>query len=171
MTFEQAVTATSSGGATISNSGTLTMTSMTLAGAFSQSGGGGVSASGTLATSGGSVLFTNAVTLTGPLTVDTTNSGGTAAGANIHFASTINGGSALTLNAGTGGTIALDGHPAARRDSARSTLTNSAGVTAGSSISAASLALIRRHGRERLRGHDQHEHGRRRECHRHDDNF
>ena len=137
ITFENTVTATSNGGASITNSGQLTMSSMTLDGAFSQQGGGNVSASGTITTTGDAITFTNAVTLTGALSLDTTS--GAATGANIHFASTIDGGSDLTLNAGTAGTIALDNAIGGGTRLGNLTFTNSAGVTAGSSITSASL--------------------------------
>ncbi len=74
-----------------------------------------IAAAAGITTSGGAVTFTDAVSLNsaGTVTVDTTNAGGTAAGANITFSGTINGSVAnttsLTVNAGTGGTLTLTG--------------------------------------------------------------
>jgi hypothetical protein len=61
-----------------------------------------------LITNGGTAGVSGTMTLTGNATIDTTNSGGTPAGANITL-STVNGPGNLTLVAGTGGSIALNG--------------------------------------------------------------
>ena len=53
--------------------------------------------------------MTGPTTLTANVAIDTTNAGGTAAGANISFSSTINGARTLTLTGGTTGTILLGG--------------------------------------------------------------
>ena len=51
--------------------------------------------------------MTGPTTLLANTTVDTTNAGGTAAGANIAFSSTINGAHILTLTGGTGGNVSF----------------------------------------------------------------
>src|SRR5579871_3264745 len=57
----------------------------------------------------GVMTFTGPVSLTAAVTADTTNAGGTTAGANISFSSTINGAQALTLVGGTGSTVSFSG--------------------------------------------------------------
>jgi hypothetical protein len=75
-----------------------------------QSYTGATTLNGNLTSSGGAILVSGAGTLaTGAITVDTTNAGGTPAGANITFSSTLDGAEPLTLTAGTGGAIALQG--------------------------------------------------------------
>lgn len=65
----------------------------------------------TINTAGGTITFGSAVTLdTGAVTLDATNGGGTAAGANITFSGNLaGGGQTLTLDSGTGGTIGITG--------------------------------------------------------------
>jgi hypothetical protein len=63
----------------------------------------------TFRTSGGAILFDGPVSLEGPSLLDTTNSGGTAVGANVTVGGTINGNQALTIDAGTGGIVSLQG--------------------------------------------------------------
>jgi hypothetical protein len=88
-------------GLTLSAAGSMTLDATT---------GGITLNSTTLVTSGGVITLNDNVTLaTGAVSIDTTNSGGTAAGANINLVSTINGAQALTLNVGTGGTLTLGG--------------------------------------------------------------
>ena len=53
--------------------------------------------------------MTGPVALTANSTMDTTNAGGTAAGANITFTSTLNGAHNLTLTGGTSGTVLFSG--------------------------------------------------------------
>ena len=93
-----------------------------------------VHAAGTIRTAGAAATFA-ATTLTAATTVDTTDSGASTTGGNIHFSSTIDGGSDLTLNAGTGGTIALDGAIGSGTRLGNLIFTNSAGVTAARAIS------------------------------------
>jgi hypothetical protein len=120
---------------------TITLQSVTTSGA--QSYTGATTLNGNLTTSGGAILVSGAGTLaTGAITVDTTNGGGTPAGATITFSSTLNGAEPLTLTAGTGditwtgavgGTTPLG---AITINSARN-LTESAGLTAASVSQAA----------------------------------
>ncbi len=89
-------------GLTLTSSGTITMDATT---------GGITLNSTTLVTSGGVITLNDNVTLaTGAVSIDTTNSGGAAAGANINLVGTVQGAQALTLNAGTGGTNNIDGN-------------------------------------------------------------
>ena len=79
-----------------------------------QSYTGTTTLNGSLISSGGAVTVTGAGTLNNNISIDTTNTGGTAAGANINFSSTINADAAannrtLTLIGGTGGNITLSG--------------------------------------------------------------
>ncbi|MFA6501721.1 MAG: filamentous hemagglutinin N-terminal domain-containing protein, partial [Parachlamydiales bacterium] len=81
-------------------------------GALSYSGSSAINVNGNITTNGGSITMTGPVLITGAPVFDSTNGGTTPAGANINFAtlaSTINGNTSLTLNAGTGGTISLSG--------------------------------------------------------------
>jgi fibronectin-binding autotransporter adhesin len=94
-------------GGTITTGGTFTGTgdaSVTLNGSAIQMGGN-------IVTAGQVVNIQGPVTLTANSSVDTTNAGGSAAGANVTFNNSINGqstnGETLTITAGTGGTIDL----------------------------------------------------------------
>ena len=69
--------------------------------------GGLINLGNTITTSGGAITMTGPVTLTASATLDTTNGGVTAAGANITFSSTINGAFALILKGGTAGTVSF----------------------------------------------------------------
>ncbi|MBS0653511.1 MAG: filamentous hemagglutinin N-terminal domain-containing protein, partial [Verrucomicrobia bacterium] len=91
-------------GATITQSSTAKTT-----GALSYTGTAAINVNGNITTSGGTIGMTGPVTIANNPVLDTTNGGTTPAGAGISFSSTINGGTGLTLNAGTGGTAALTG--------------------------------------------------------------
>ncbi|MDP1981114.1 MAG: filamentous hemagglutinin N-terminal domain-containing protein, partial [Sulfuritalea sp.] len=65
---------------------------------------GAITLNGDVTTAGGIVAFTGPVLLGASLTVDTTNAGGTPAGANITFSYAVNGAKDLTLDAGAGAT-------------------------------------------------------------------
>lgn len=98
-----------------------------------------------IVTQGGAVAFTGAAPVTinaGTVLIDTTNGGGTPAGAAISFGSTVNStataGNNLTLRAGTGGNIALTGAAGGAVDGELGTLAitsannvNAAAITAG----------------------------------------
>ena len=106
--FDNTITTTGGGTVTISNSGTLTIAGaadMTLDGAFLQDGAGGVSSAGDITTTGDSIGFNGALTLTGDQSLNTTSSA--AAGANVSFNSTVTGAQSLTVNSGAGGTAAF----------------------------------------------------------------
>ncbi len=101
------LTSLSATGATITQSSTVVTT-----GALSYTGPTAINVNGNITTSGGGVTMTGPIAITTTPTIDTTNAGGTAAGANITFSgstSTINGATALTLRAGTGGVVAFGG--------------------------------------------------------------
>ena len=90
---------TGNGSVSITNSGLLTLTggaSTSISGVFTQSGTGNVSLAGTLSTNSHTISFASPITIVGNTSLST----GT--GANIAFASTINGRQNLTLAAGTG---------------------------------------------------------------------
>ena len=102
-TFNGAVNTGTSGAVSITNSGLLTIGSsgdMTLGGAFLQDGTGAVSTAGDITTTVDSISFARAITLTGPIALNS-------AGGNIGFGSTVNSDAAgttrdLTLTAGAG---------------------------------------------------------------------
>ena len=76
-------------------------------GAVSYTGSTLITLNNNITTSGGSMSMIGPVSLTGAVTLDTTNAGGTTAGANISFSSTLNGAQALTVKGGSGGSINL----------------------------------------------------------------
>jgi hypothetical protein len=95
-----------SGTVTVSQSGTATFATtgdISADGAVSLTATGGISTAGDITTTNDNVTYVSAVTLTGPVTVDT----GAGAG-NISFNSTVNGSEDLTLAAGTG-TVTFSG--------------------------------------------------------------
>ena len=95
-----ALTSLTATGATITQSSSSKAT-----GAISFTGSSAINLGGNVTTSGGAISMTGPVTATATTTLDSTNAGGTAAGANITLSSTANGSLlGLTLNAGTGGT-------------------------------------------------------------------
>lgn len=99
-----ALTSLTATGATVTQSSTVRTT-----GAVSYTGTSGIDVGGNITTSGGAVGLTGPVTASGSPTIDSTNAGGTAAGANINFSSTLNGATAVTLRAGTGGIVTFSG--------------------------------------------------------------
>ena len=62
----------------------------------------GISTAGDVTTTGGLVNYNSSTTLTGPVTVDTTNAGVTPDGANVQFFSTVDGKNALIVTSGLG---------------------------------------------------------------------
>lgn len=108
VSFDAAVSTTNGGTVTLSNGGVLTLAAaadFTIDGAFVQDGAGAVSTAADIVTTGDLITFATAVTQTGSVLLDTTNSGGTSAGANITLNTVAGGGNSLTLNAGSGGAI------------------------------------------------------------------
>lgn len=91
-------------GATITQSSTARAT-----GAISYTGTSEIDIGGNVTTSGGAITMTGPVILTNAPTFDSTNAGGTAAGATITFTNTVNGATSLTMRAGTGGNAVLSG--------------------------------------------------------------
>jgi hypothetical protein len=97
------------------NTGTVTLGDATgdvflFDGGLSFGGNGAVSLGATVRTSGDVIDFgSGALTLSQNTVVDSTNNGGAAGGANITFGGTVDGGKTLTVNAGTGGDVFLDG--------------------------------------------------------------
>jgi filamentous hemagglutinin family protein len=98
------LTSLTASGSTINQNSTVKTT-----GAVSYTGSTAVNIPSNITTSGGVVTMTGPVTVSGTPTIDSTNGGGTAAGANISFSSTLNGATALTLRAGTGGNVTFAG--------------------------------------------------------------
>ncbi|MDR3490911.1 MAG: hypothetical protein P4M12_02570, partial [Gammaproteobacteria bacterium] len=84
---------------------TISAASVTTSG--SQNYSGAITLNGAYKTAGGAFAVGSAATLAGATSIDTTNAGGTAAGANINFFNTINGGQTLNLTSGTLGGISL----------------------------------------------------------------
>jgi hypothetical protein len=99
-----ALTSLSATGAIINQSSTVRTT-----GAISYTGTSSINVNGNVTTSGGAIGMTGPVVVTGSRTFDSTNGGGTAAGANINFSSTLNGAVAVTMRAGTAGIVTLSG--------------------------------------------------------------
>ena len=109
-TFTGAVGGTTPLSSLSATAATVTQTSTAkTTGALSYTGSTAINVDGNVTTSGGIVTLTGPVTIAGTPTIDTTNAGGTVAGANISFSSTLNGATALTLNGGTGGTVSFGG--------------------------------------------------------------
>ncbi|MBI3508527.1 MAG: S-layer family protein [Chlamydiia bacterium] len=115
-------------------------------GTINATGGSGIAINANMTTVGGGsgqMNFTGAVAVGNGVLLDTTNAGGTAAGGNMSFSSTVDSASSsvqnLTLNAGTAGTIGVTGAVGATHPLNALTITNTGGVTFSSSIAAASL--------------------------------
>jgi hypothetical protein len=104
----QAPLNTTGGGAvTFTNAGPLTIAAganITATGAVTQNGAGPVSTAGNVTTTGNPISFATAVTLTGPVALNTTNGGGSPGGAAVSFGGAILGGPGtnLTVSAGAG---------------------------------------------------------------------
>lgn len=93
-------TANTSGAFTIANTG------LTLDGAFTKNGTGQTNLGAGITTTGDVIDFNAGnVVLTADTGLDATNAGGSAAGANVEFAGTVNGTFDLFVNAGTGGAV------------------------------------------------------------------
>lgn len=151
-TFNDDVTATGAGIFRVTNSGLLTISDgapLAAQGGFTQDGTGSVSLGANITTNGNEVSFLRAVTLADTasdlVTINTTN-GGSAAGANVTFSSTLNGTTAgaqsLTVNAGTGGDLALTGALGAVSRLGTLTITNAEDVTASSTVAAGAIRQI-----------------------------
>jgi hypothetical protein len=82
---------------------------VTTTGAVGYTGSTIINLNGDVTTAGGTIGMTGPVAITTTPTLDSTNSGGTAAGNDITFSNTINGTTDLTLAGGTGGTVTLTG--------------------------------------------------------------
>ena len=90
--------------------GALTITSagdIVSAGVVTLTGAGGISTAGDITTSGAAVNFSSAVIQTGAVTIDTTNSGSSAAGALVTFGGAVTGNQSLTLRVGTANDITI----------------------------------------------------------------
>ncbi len=101
--FNFPFTTTTGGTLTVTNLGTLSTLAaadMNLDGAFIQNGAGPNSLAGDITTTNDNILFTTAVTLSGPVALST--QGGGAGIGDITFLGALNGAQALTLTAGTG---------------------------------------------------------------------
>lgn len=151
-TLNDDATATGAGIFRVTNSGLLTISDgapIVAQGGFTQDGTGSVLLGANITTNGGAVSFLRAVTLADTasdlVTINTTN-GGSAAGANVTFSSTLNstaaGAQSLTINAGTGGDIALIGAVGGSTRVGTLTVTNAEDVTASSTVTAAALRQV-----------------------------
>ncbi|MDN3506698.1 MAG: filamentous hemagglutinin N-terminal domain-containing protein [Simkaniaceae bacterium] len=101
LTINDTVTTTGTGGVTLTHTGLLTLGAngdIITSGPFLQSGGGTITTSGDITTTSQNILFTDAVTLGGPISL---NTGGASVG-NITFSSTVDGAFDLTLQSGSG---------------------------------------------------------------------
>ncbi|MFA6502035.1 MAG: filamentous hemagglutinin N-terminal domain-containing protein, partial [Parachlamydiales bacterium] len=78
-------------------------------GNLTYTGSNSINVNGNITTSGGIITMTGPVAVSGSPTFDSTNSGGTATGANINFSNTLNGATNLTLRAGTAGVVSFTG--------------------------------------------------------------
>ena len=141
VSFDQAVTTTGGGTVEITNSGLLTIAAaadFNVDGTWTQNGTGAVSLAGDVTTTGDAVSFATAVTLTDNVAIDTTNAGGNAGGANVTFSSTIDaandGVQSLTLDAGTGGDVAVAGTVGAATRLNNLTVDNARNVTFSSTV-------------------------------------
>ena len=110
ITLSDSVASVEGGLVTLTNAGALTISApITARGGFDQNGAGAVSLGANITTTGDAINFLRAVTLTGGVSLDTTNGGANPAGGNVTFQSTTSGAQALTLNGGTGGTVTFTG--------------------------------------------------------------
>ncbi len=108
------LTLTGTGGSTGTSAGVLLNASLTHPGPIILSGTGAspnlIQGNSTITTTGQLITLSQPVSLSTSISCDTTNSGGTPAGAAISFNSSILGSASLTLTAGTGGAISLLGN-------------------------------------------------------------
>ena len=98
--FGGPVATTEGGAVVVTNSGAVTIAlsaPFSLDGAFTQVGPGPVTIAGSITTTADPITFTGAVTLSGPVTLDTGDGGG-----DIGFGAAIGGAHGLTIDAGTG---------------------------------------------------------------------
>ncbi|MCW5775193.1 MAG: filamentous hemagglutinin N-terminal domain-containing protein [Phycisphaeraceae bacterium] len=123
----------------------ITSSSISLAGAVTSTGGaiaftGPTSLGGNVLTNSHAVAFNGATTLVGNRSINTANSG---SGANVTFASTLNGttdsAQSLTINAGTAGDIAFSGVVGGTTRLGAVTITNADDLTASAAFSALSF--------------------------------
>ena len=109
-TFTGAVGGTTPVGSLAATAATITQSSTArTTGALSYTGSTAINVNGNITTSGGIITMTGPVSLTTSPTFDTTNGGGTSAGANISFSSTLDGAQSLVLKGGTAGVVTLSG--------------------------------------------------------------
>jgi filamentous hemagglutinin family protein len=78
-------------------------------GSLSYTGTTAINLNANILTSGSTISMTGPVSLGALVSIDSTNSGGTPAGASISFSTTLNGAQSLSVNAGTSGTITFTG--------------------------------------------------------------
>ena len=92
---------------------------------------GAITLTKNITTKGGPITLNGAVALSLGVALDTTNAGGTPAGSNIIFSSTVDGPGNLTLTAGTGGNITFTGAAGASTSLGTLTINSAAQVQAG----------------------------------------
>ncbi|MBS0603790.1 MAG: filamentous hemagglutinin N-terminal domain-containing protein, partial [Verrucomicrobia bacterium] len=95
---------------------------------------GAINLNAGITTRGAPISLTGVVNLGANLSLDTTNAGGSPAGSNITFSSTVNGARALTLNGGTGGVVTLTGAVGGTTALSSLTVTNSAALNFNSTV-------------------------------------
>jgi filamentous hemagglutinin family protein len=129
------VTTANGAGVVIDNSGLLTISgaAWTLDGTFTQSGGGGTHLGANITTTGDTISFADAVTMTGASVLTT-------AGGDVDFLSTLEGGSALTVAAGTG-LANFTGNVGAPTPLGVLTVSSSGGITFSGTLAAQSAQL------------------------------
>ncbi|HEX7030976.1 MAG TPA: hypothetical protein VF254_10280, partial [Gammaproteobacteria bacterium] len=103
----------SAGGISIDANGTTTIAAsgdINAGGAvnFGANRAGSVQAAGNIITTGDAVTFHRALTLTGTVSIDTSDGGAVATGGNVNFAGTVGGANALTVEAGSGGDVVFN---------------------------------------------------------------
>ncbi len=108
--------------------------SVTTTGAINYTSNSLLNINGNLTTRGGAITLTGPVTLNTSIVADTTNAGATSAGANISFSNTINGTSALTLSAGTGGIVSFGGAIGAVNALTQLSFTNASAIQVANNI-------------------------------------
>lgn len=135
------VTVDSSGSTTLSSAADITTTTGNVTFGASKSGAlftaGDITTSGVTADGNGSVTFTNAVTLTGPIALDTTNDG-SSTGGEVTFVSTLDSDAAaseraLAIDAGTA-PVTFTGAAGSTASLASLTLANSGALTFGNAL-------------------------------------
>jgi filamentous hemagglutinin family protein len=140
------VTTTNDGGFEMTNSGPSSLTgTMLLDGAFLQNGTGPVAlASPLIETTGDTVTFGSATTLTADVAIDTTDGGVVPTGADVTFADTLDGGFSLTINSGNSSDVLFAGAIGSGAVLDDLSITDALDVTFDSTVSADDVTVTQR---------------------------